>query len=274
MNRELESIIKDDIERCKKLTTVAGSVELFQALASKYNGYFPGFYDEIIVRGSLTPDGGRDYRPEVHAVQEKLELAILAEHEKDPIYDFRKMLKEDIDKLENVCNAGSEDEIEKQNLYTAITARYHSYIPQLGSGLHGYNSRIEFYEEVNGESLNDNLKRLYHKLCTFDALGCPGLNAVAEKSPNTVVTITNTNQNTNTVAVSFETARETVNAMTSLPDEEIQDIQAKIDEIEEIVKSKDSKSNKWSKAKEIIKWIADKGVDVGIALLPLVLQIG
>ena len=92
MNRELESIIKDDIERCKKLTTVAGSVELFQALASKYNGYFPGFYDEIIVEGSLTPDGDRDYRPEVHAVQEKLELAILAEHEKDPIYDFRKML--------------------------------------------------------------------------------------------------------------------------------------------------------------------------------------
>ena len=44
MNRELESIIKDDIERCKKLTTVAGSVELFQALVSKYNGYFPGFY--------------------------------------------------------------------------------------------------------------------------------------------------------------------------------------------------------------------------------------
>ena len=38
--------------------------------------------------------------------------------------------------------------------------------------------------------------------------------------------------------------------------------------------TKDSKSKKWSKAKEIIKWIADKGVDVGIALLPLVLQIG
>ena len=239
MNRALESIIKDDIERCKKLTTVAGSVELFQALASKYNGYFPGFYDEIIVEGSLTPDGERDYRPE-----------------------------------ETVCNADSGNEIEKQNLYTAITARYHSYIPQLGSGLYGYNSRIEFYEEVSGESLNYNLKKLYHKLCTFDALGCPGLNAVAEKSPSTVVTITNTNQNTNTVAVSFENAREAVNAMTSLPDEEIQDIQAKIDEIEEIVKSKDSKSKKWSKAKEIIKWIADKGVDVGIALLPLVLQIG
>ena len=26
-------------------------------------------------------------------------------------------------------------------------------------------------------------------------------------------------------------------------------------------------------AKEIVKWIADKGVDVGIALLPLLLQI-
>ena len=61
--------------------------------------------------------------------------------------------------------------------------------------------------------------------------------------------------------------------MTSLPEEDIEEIQNKIDEIEEIVKSKDSKSKKWSKAKGIIKWIADKGVDVGIALLPLFLKI-
>lgn len=37
--------------------------------------------------------------------------------------------------------------------------------------------------------------------------------------------------------------------------------------------SKESKSKKWSNAKDIIKWVADKGVDVGIALLPLVLKI-
>lgn len=86
--------------------------------------------------------------------------------------------------------------------------------------------------------------------------------------------ITNTNQNQNTMTVSFDAVREKVNNMTSLPDEDIEEIQNRIDEIEEIVNSKESKSKKWSKAKEIIKWIADKGVDVGIALLPLLLKIG
>ena len=74
--------------------------------------------------------------------------------------------------------------------------------------------------------------------------------------------------------MSFNMARETINSMTALTNEEIEEIQNRIDEIEEIVNSKETKSKKWSKAKEIIKWIADKGVDVGIALLPLILKIG
>lgn len=93
----------------------------------------------------------------------------------------------------------------------------------------------------------------------------------------TDITITNTNNNTNEnnnyVSVTFESVRDKVNNMTSLPDEDIEEIQKLIGEIEEIVNSKETKSKKWSKAKEIIKWIADKGVDVGIALLPLILKI-
>ena len=46
-----------------------------------------------------------------------------------------------------------------------------------------------------------------------------------------------------------------------------------MDELEKIVKSPESRSKKWENAKGIVKWIADKGVDVGIALLPLLLQI-
>lgn len=93
----------------------------------------------------------------------------------------------------------------------------------------------------------------------------------------TGITITNTNNNTNEnnnyVSVTFESVRDKVNNMTSLPDEDIEEIQKRIGEIEEIVNSKETKSKKWSKAKEIIKRIADKGVDVGIALLPLILKI-
>ena len=47
----------------------------------------------------------------------------------------------------------------------------------------------------------------------------------------------------------------------------------KISELERIINSSDRKTKKWENAKGIIKWIADKGVDVGIALLPLLLQL-
>lgn len=91
------------------------------------------------------------------------------------------------------------------------------------------------------------------------------------------ITIQNTNHNennnNNTISITFDNVRDNVNAMTSLPEEEIRDVLNKIDELEKIVKSTDGKSKKWSNAKEIIKWIADKGVDVGIALLPLLLKI-
>lgn len=86
-------------------------------------------------------------------------------------------------------------------------------------------------------------------------------------------TNSNTNENHNNVSVSFESAREAVDNMTSLPEEQIHEVQKIIDELETIVKSADGKSKKWSKAKEIIKWVADKGVDVGLTLLPLILQI-
>ena len=90
---------------------------------------------------------------------------------------------------------------------------------------------------------------------------------------NITINNTNTNANHNSFDMSFNMARETINSMTALTNEEIEEIQKRINELEEIVSSKDSKSKKWSKVKEIIKWIADKGVDVGIALLPLVLKI-
>ena len=61
--------------------------------------------------------------------------------------------------------------------------------------------------------------------------------------------------------------------MTSLTESELRDILQKVDELEMIVQSQDRKTKKWEDAKEIIKWVAEKGVDVGIALLPLLLKI-
>ena len=75
------------------------------------------------------------------------------------------------------------------------------------------------------------------------------------------------------INISFNDVRREIENMSALPDTEIEEILHKIDELEKIVKSSDRKSKKWENAKGVIKWIADKGVDVGIALLPLLLQI-
>ena len=62
--------------------------------------------------------------------------------------------------------------------------------------------------------------------------------------------------------------------MNGLSDEETENVLAKIDEIKAIVDQKEPKKTKWKKIKPILIWLADKSVDVGCALLPLILKIG
>lgn len=275
MDEKVIDIIKEDIERCEKQDVNEGSYQLYQALIGKYNGLFKGFSDDIPTMGKASA-GGRafNFRPELNAIKEKLELLLITERTKDPLFKFKEMLSADIEHIKSALDSCTDNEEEKQQLYLSVTAKYHPYVPQLGTGLYQYFADQEFYDEVSGESLDYNLRQIYNKLLAFRSLNYPGLGTAIAHTPNTVVTITNTNENHNTITLSFDAVRETVKGMTSLPNEEIEEIQKRIDEIEEIVSSPESKSKKWSRAKEIVKWIADKGVDVGIALLPLLLKIG
>lgn len=74
------------------------------------------------------------------------------------------------------------------------------------------------------------------------------LELAKESSPihnHNINNVENKNIINNTMNISFEDARKTVNDMSSLPENEIEEIQNKINAIEEIVNSKDSKSKKW-----------------------------
>lgn len=90
---------------------------------------------------------------------------------------------------------------------------------------------------------------------------------------NVSTSVVNNNSNDVSISISFEQAREQIENMTALSDNEVEEILSKLNDIEKIVQSKDRRTKKWEDAKEIIRWIADKGVDVGITLLPLLLQI-
>lgn len=199
--------------------------------------------------------------------------------------DFKTMIDEDIknlkDALSDISNAKTL-EYAKLQLYKELTAKYHPFVPNFSDGLYGYIPKIAFYEEVEDESLHHNLYQIYNKLITFKAIGYPSLIPIKEQLDNNIVlntnytsqnTNNNSNENNNTISTSFGQVRQQIENMSSLPEAEIEDILNKINELEQIVQSTDRKSKKWENSKSIIKWIADKGVDVGISVIPLLLKI-
>lgn len=281
MTTELLEIMKKDIKRCEDAQDSSrGTENLYQTLIAKYNGVFEGFEKDIPTSGKASIGGSEfDYRSELNAIKEKLEMIIVTDKDKDPLFDFKVMYEEDLESLKNaISDLANEEtpEFAKLQLYKDVTAKYHPYIPKLSDGLYDYISSQAFYDDVSGESLFHNLKQIYNKMLSFKTLGFPSLQeTISQGAP--MVQITNTNENTNKnkidINISFNDVRREIENMSALPEVEIEEILHKIDELEKIVKSSDRKSKKWENAKGVIKWIADKGVDVGIALLPLLLQI-
>lgn len=277
MTTKLLEIIKEDIKRCEEAqSSNKGTEKLYQALIAKYNGIFEGFGKDIPTSGKAAVGSGEfNYRPELNAIKEKLELIIATDKDKDPLFDFKTMYEEDLESLKSAISDSANretPEFAKLELYKDVTAKYHPYVPKLSDGLYNYNSSLSFYDDVSGESLFHNLRQIYNKMLSFKTLGYPSLQeSIPQNAP--MVQITNTNENKIDINISFNDVRRKIENMSALPDVEIEEILHKIDELEKIVKSSDRKSKKWENAKGVIKWIADKGVDVGIALLPLLLQI-
>ena len=85
---------------------------------------------------------------------------------------------------------------------------------------------------------------------------------------NPSITATASASTTVDISAIFENARQRVE------DEGLSDLQAKeilekIAELEEIAKSKESKGKRWSKAKEIIKWLIEQGIAAADILIPV-----
>lgn len=83
-------------------------------------------------------------------------------------------------------------------------------------------------------------------------------------------TINATATATNTVDISIfiDQARKQVEDA-GLADDQHKAVMDKLNEIEEIAKSKENKGKRWTKAKEILKWVAEQGITVAGIILPL-----
>lgn len=176
--------------------------------------------------------------------------------------DFMKIIDEDIKLCEDFKSGNYPLDIE--DYHNLLKSKYAKIINGFNEGLY------DIFYDSNHTAKKANIESMRQKLVLFKAMGYE--NYITEKPDG--ITFNNTNQLNSTINVSFADVKKQVEEMTSLRDEEIDEIHSKIDDLEKIIDSSERKTKKWDMAKDIIKWIADKGVDVGIALLPLILKIG
>ena len=199
-------------------------------------------------------------------LQEPSRVAYEASLQKEKEREVRK----DIQKIETVDKT---DEKALEELHRYLDGKYQGCIAEWGKSMWCYSKDNGFdYYLMGQDSLIDNLNQMKPKLEAY-ALGW---NASKKSSPSRSASTPNVNVTVNNeinINITFEQAREKVQDMTSLTDEQTQEILDKITELEEIINSKDKKKTKWEKAKSVLVWLADKSFDVGMILLPLLLKI-
>jgi len=193
-----------------------------------------------------------------------------------PWPSFEKMVNEDIQKCEEYLS-GERGEQQGLELHLELITKYPAYIPNFGDSLYNYSKDHGFVmQDYFGlDSAIHNLIAIKNKLIAFRNYGYKNP-AKAGKQNSSRINIENnlTATQTQTVTVSFEAVKRQIECMSGLSDSETKETLEKIDEIQAIVELKEPKKTKWQKIKPILVWLADKSVDVGIAVLPLLLKIG
>lgn len=188
--------------------------------------------------------------------------------------DFTRMVDADIEKCTEVLSSSFEEKKWK-DLHVELTAKYSAHISDIGSDMYGYLPKDNFFQVdlMDEDSLRHNIFVLKNKLIAFKNYGYKNRKSThGDNGINIQNTLSATQ--TQTINLSFEDVKRQVEDMTGLSDAETKETLDKIDEIKAIVELQEPKKSKWQKIKPILIWLADKSVDVGIALMPLILKIG
>ena len=181
--------------------------------------------------------------------------------------EFLQIIENDIDRISLLIDSPASEET-FISLHMELDGKYQACIKNWDNSMYGWVKNFGFSYDIMGVvSLLHNLKMMQAKLTTYKFQ----VNAVTNRIPENTVNVNVDNKIE--VNISFESVRSHLEADTSLSDEQTIEAKQKIDEIEAVVKSNVSKKNNWIKLKPVLLLLADKSVDVGTALLPLLLKI-
>ena len=180
-------------------------------------------------------------------------------------------IQKDIAKIDTALLSSNKKDVE--SVHKHLDGKYQYCIGDWGKSMYGYFEKFGFsYEYLDIDSLKENLIMMKPKLEAF----IHGYNAIPSSGqPMTSSTsdISVTVNNNINISITFEEAKEKIEEMTSLTNEQTEEILEKITEIEMLVKGNGSKKSKWEKIKPILIWLADKSFDVAMTIMPLLLKL-
>jgi hypothetical protein len=179
------------------------------------------------------------------------------------------VIEEDIKLIDSALESGNENYVKE--VHQKIDGRYQSCIQKWGFGMYGFHPEYGFdYHRLTTIFMKDNLKVMRPKLEAYK----DGWNEImaGNSKENMGVNVTVNNNNSINIELSFEQARQKIEDMPGLTQADTEEIQNKIYELENISNEEISKKKKWEKVKPIISYSLDKGADVAITIMGLILQ--
>lgn len=174
------------------------------------------------------------------------------------------MLDNYIEALYNVVQ--NNDVKEAERLQTEIIGVYESEIDSLKANLDNYNSIAHWNSNKPVDFIGD-AKLLAAKLLNYKLNLASGLYKQFKDGDGVVSVTQHVNQEmANTVTVSFEQTIKTINELPSseLSDEDKEILLGKL----ALISAEKNREQRWKLVGSVLKWIADKGIEVGIAALP------
>ena len=183
--------------------------------------------------------------------------------------DVAKIIRPDITAINQAINSDDEDMMKK--IHIQMDGRYATYIPNFGKSMYGYSGAYGFdYEYMDKEDLSHNLLIMKGRLEGY-IYNFPTAHAsTPHQDIHLSVPVNNTNEIN--ISLSFKDVRQQIEDMPGLTEKETSELRDKINELERINSENISRKKKWEKIKPIASFVLDKGVDVAVPILSLILQ--
>lgn len=185
------------------------------------------------------------------------------------VESLTKIVSPDIKSIQEALNSGNEKQLKA--VHMEIDGKYSAYIKNFGQSMYAYSEEYGFnYEYLDKESLIHNLHIMKGRLTGYANIFEIAQNSTLMQNINLNVPISNKNEQN--INFSFKNAKSRIENLPSLSEKDTENVKSRIDELEKINASKISKKRKWEKVKPIVLFVLDKGADVAITIMNLILQ--